>query len=366
MGTVQGRHPMVFAELLVAGLVVGFLAGLLGIGGGFIVVPVLFILLPALGVGPEIVPKVAVATSLAAMVPTALSATFAQYRRGALEVKWLWRLVPGAALGAASGSQIAAMLTCRRVAVIFAVYSGYFALKMVRDWPSEKKPPGPHCARLRSCANSIGRIPNWSVFGNRWSGRRKPNGAFPAIPWGRDEAGSGSVERRWSFDRARRKHWICWYGNVRSSQRAAGARRTRVLAGGAALGCKRSGYGTKGRRCVTLTASPATQTGVCLCASCGLWRNPGKNCRVHGPDRLRKSGSSESRSGLVGTPQDGTERSEPVVPGSASIRAKADQANCDQLPRSGPSARIRNGPNRKRGRKPRKASSVALSAAPIG
>ena len=133
---------MVFAELLLAGLVVGFLAGLLGIGGGFIVVPVLFILLPALGVGPEIVPKVAVATSLAAMVPTALSATFAQYRRGALEVNWLWRLVPGAALGAASGSQIAAMLTGPWVAVIFAVYSGYFALKMVRDRPLQPNRPG--------------------------------------------------------------------------------------------------------------------------------------------------------------------------------------------------------------------------------
>ena len=126
---------MVYAQLLLAGLVGGFLAGLLGIGGGFVVVPALFLLLLVLGIGPEIVPKVAVATSLAAMVPTALSATFAQYRRGALDSTWVWRLVPGAAVGAAIGSQIAAMLSGPWVAVIFAVDSGYFALKMLRDRP---------------------------------------------------------------------------------------------------------------------------------------------------------------------------------------------------------------------------------------
>ena len=62
---------MVYLTLLMTGLASGFLAGLLGIGGGFVVVPVLMVLLPALGIDPGLVPKVAVATSLAAMVPTA-------------------------------------------------------------------------------------------------------------------------------------------------------------------------------------------------------------------------------------------------------------------------------------------------------
>ena len=133
---------MVYAALILAGVVGGYLAGLLGIGGGFIVVPVLLVLLPALGVEPNIVPNVAVATSLAAMVPTALSATFAQFRRGALDGAWLWRLAPGAAVGATIGSQVATQLSGGWVAVIFAVYSGYFALKMLLDQPLQTDRPG--------------------------------------------------------------------------------------------------------------------------------------------------------------------------------------------------------------------------------
>lgn len=126
---------MVYAALMLAGVVGGFLAGLLGIGGGFVVVPVLLLLLPALGVEPGIVPNVAVATSLAAMVPTALSATIAHWRRGALDRAWLARLAPATAVGAALGSQVASRLSGGWVALVFAVYCGYFALKMLRDPP---------------------------------------------------------------------------------------------------------------------------------------------------------------------------------------------------------------------------------------
>ena len=76
----------VYLALLLAGVASGFLAGLLGIGGGFVMVPVLILLLPMLGIDPGVVAKVAVATSLAAMIPTACSAVVAQYRRGTLDV----------------------------------------------------------------------------------------------------------------------------------------------------------------------------------------------------------------------------------------------------------------------------------------
>ena len=124
---------MVFLELLVAGLASGFLAGLLGIGGGFVVVPVLILLLPQFNIAADIAPQVAVATSLAAMVPTALSALFTQYRRGFLDTKWVAQLAPGAAAGALVGAQLAQHIHGAWIAAFFAIYAGYFALKMLRN-----------------------------------------------------------------------------------------------------------------------------------------------------------------------------------------------------------------------------------------
>lgn len=122
---------MVYFALLLTGTASGFLAGLLGIGGGVVMVPVLLVLLPILGIEPALVPKVAVATSCAAMVPTACSAVLAQYRRGALDTLWVQRLAPGAAIGGALGSQLAVVCSGRWVAVVFAIYAGAVALKML-------------------------------------------------------------------------------------------------------------------------------------------------------------------------------------------------------------------------------------------
>jgi uncharacterized membrane protein YfcA len=77
------------------------------------------------------------------MVPTALSATMSQYRRGALRASWLRLLVPGAALGAAIGSQVASALSGVWIAALFAIYTGYFALKMLRDRPLKPVTLGP-------------------------------------------------------------------------------------------------------------------------------------------------------------------------------------------------------------------------------
>ena len=94
----------VYLALLLSGVASGFLAGLLGIGGGFVMVPVLILLLPTLGIDPGVVAKVAVATSLAAMIPTACSAVVAQYRRGT-------RRCLGAAAGSGSGDWRRSRLT---------------------------------------------------------------------------------------------------------------------------------------------------------------------------------------------------------------------------------------------------------------
>ncbi len=70
--------------LLFTGALVGFTSGLLGVGGGFIMVPVQFFLLTSLGIDPTTAIRVAFGTSLAVILPTAISGTIGHKRRGAV------------------------------------------------------------------------------------------------------------------------------------------------------------------------------------------------------------------------------------------------------------------------------------------
>jgi uncharacterized protein len=150
---------VIYLLLLGCGVLSGFLAGLLGIGGGFIVVPALLFLLPLLGIDAALIPTVAVATSLAAMVPTAMSAVFAQYRRDMLRVEWVRLLAPGVALGSAMGSKFAVAVNGIWITVIFAVYAGFFAVKMIRQSTGVSVPALPKAAHV----DLIGALPQWSV-----------------------------------------------------------------------------------------------------------------------------------------------------------------------------------------------------------
>jgi uncharacterized membrane protein YfcA len=146
---------MVYVELVGVGLMAGFLAGLLGIGGGFVVVPALLLLLPAFGIPAALLPKVAVATSLAAMVPTAAMAVYAQYKRGAIECRWLKRMIPGACAGSVAGALLASSVSGTWVAIVFASYAGYFAVKMMINRPRASGERGALSAAIANCPTPV-------------------------------------------------------------------------------------------------------------------------------------------------------------------------------------------------------------------
>ena len=123
---------MLVAQLLALGLCTGFLAGLLGIGGGMLMVPFLTVILSHHGVDPAFAVKMAIATSMATILVTSLSSVRAHHRRGAVN----WALVRGIAPGIVVGGLLAgagafALLKGQALALFFGGFIGFSALRMV-------------------------------------------------------------------------------------------------------------------------------------------------------------------------------------------------------------------------------------------
>lgn len=117
--------------MLVTGCLAGVMAGLFGIGGGIVIVPVLELTLSFLGVDPAIRMHVAVATSLATIIPTSLASARAHHQRLAVDLDIVKRWTPFVLLGALGGAWIAAQVHSRVLAMIFAVLALLIALKML-------------------------------------------------------------------------------------------------------------------------------------------------------------------------------------------------------------------------------------------
>ena len=119
------------AAMLATGCVAGVLAGLFGIGGGIVIVPVLETTLGFLDVDPAIRMHVAVATSLATIIPTSISSARAHHRRGAVDVEIVKRWAIFVLLGALLGAWIASQVHSRVLAIVFATLAMLVAFKMV-------------------------------------------------------------------------------------------------------------------------------------------------------------------------------------------------------------------------------------------
>lgn len=120
-----------FLSCVVLGAFIGFMAGLLGIGGGLIAVPVLLFLLPKVGVVPEYLTHVAIATSLAAIILTSLSSARAHHSRGNVPWPLLKIMLPGFVLGALSAGFISSLFSADMLKQVFAIFVILMAAQMV-------------------------------------------------------------------------------------------------------------------------------------------------------------------------------------------------------------------------------------------
>lgn len=116
--------------LAVTGVAAGLLAGLLGVGGGIVLVPVLDVALHQAGFPPEWCMHVAVATSLAAIVPTSISSSRAHQQRGGIDWKIARAWAPGMILGGLVGSLLASRVPDAALTGVFGVVTGIVAAKM--------------------------------------------------------------------------------------------------------------------------------------------------------------------------------------------------------------------------------------------
>lgn len=105
--------------MVIAGIAGGFAAGLFGIGGGFVVVPALFVILPLLGCAPDQVAHVAIGTSLATIIVTSLRSMQAHARRDAVDFAILKSWAPWLVVGVGAGVLIADRVSGPMLAIIF-------------------------------------------------------------------------------------------------------------------------------------------------------------------------------------------------------------------------------------------------------
>ncbi len=161
-------------QLLILGVGTGFLAGLLGIGGGMVMVPFLTYIMSTRGASPDLAVKMAIATSMATIIFTSISSVRAHHKRGAVR----WDIVKGLAPGIVIGGLVAslgvfALLKGSWLALFFGAFVAFSATQMFLD----KKP-----APTRQIPGTGGLLAGGGAIGFL-SGLVGAGGGFISVPF---------------------------------------------------------------------------------------------------------------------------------------------------------------------------------------
>ena len=166
--------PTLILELALLGLSTGFLAGLLGIGGGMLMVPFITFIMGTRGVGTDLAVKMAIATSMATIMFTSISSVRAHHQRGAVRWDIVRRLAPGIVLGSMIGSLgVFAVLKGSSLSLLFAAFVAFSATQMFLD----KKP-----APTRQMPGTAGQWTAGGIIGFM-SGLVGAGGGFISVPF---------------------------------------------------------------------------------------------------------------------------------------------------------------------------------------
>ncbi len=120
-----------FFGYLLLGVAIGFFAGLLGIGGGAMMVPVLAMMFPAQGFPFETKMQVILATSMATIMFTSISSVRAHHARGAVNWQAMWSMIPGILVGSLVGARVVKHLSTAFLGIFFICFLFYTATQML-------------------------------------------------------------------------------------------------------------------------------------------------------------------------------------------------------------------------------------------
>jgi len=158
---------------LVIGATVGFLAGLFGIGGGMVMVPMLVFVFTAKGFPAEHMMHLSLATSMATIVFTSLSSVRAHHRHGAVDWKVALAMAPGIVAGALAATLVAGFVPTRPLAMFFTGFMFYAATQMFIEVKPKPSRQLPGAAGLFGVGAAIGGLSSVLAAG----------GAFLSIPF---------------------------------------------------------------------------------------------------------------------------------------------------------------------------------------
>jgi uncharacterized membrane protein YfcA len=130
-GVPLGELAVLAVAIVVGGVITGLLAGLFGVGGGAVIVPVLYEIFRALGVPEEVRMQLCVGTSLAIIVPTSLRSFLAHRARGNLPVGVIRRWAPSVVGGLVAGAVIAAFAPSWVFKLAFVIVTSLIAVRML-------------------------------------------------------------------------------------------------------------------------------------------------------------------------------------------------------------------------------------------
>lgn len=152
------------AGYLLLGLLAGFVAGLLGVGGGLIIVPILVWLFEAQGISQHAM-HLALGTSLASILFTSMSSLRAHHARGAVDWETVKRITPGIVAGTFLGAALAARLSPLPLKIFFVAFLFYAAVQMWWNFKPAAHRQLPASFGMFGAGGIIGAVSSWVGIG---------------------------------------------------------------------------------------------------------------------------------------------------------------------------------------------------------